>query len=145
MLRPRALIVLLSLTLAACGESPLEPPSGLPAQLSVSILRDLPIEPPIPTVAASADSVVVEYISGFTGCDDYDAAAGFRAGTLVVTVIATETRRACLAVVGYATYHAVVHRAPSGRYPVVVETQYVAANGIRGKPREVVRKLVTLP
>ena len=147
MLRLSALLALGALGLAAaCGEGPLAPPSGLPARLAVSLLREPPSEPPLPTVTAGGDSVVVEFISGFTGCEDYDVAAGLREGALVVTVIATEARdRGCLAVLQYATYHAVVHRAPTGHYAVVAETQAVAANGIRGKPREVVRQFITLP
>lgn len=146
MRRLRALFAFSSLGLAACAEAPLAPPSGLPARLAVSILRESPIEPPPPAITASGDSVVVEYVSGFTGCEDYDAKAGLRANALVVTVVATEARdRGCLAVLQYAAYHTVVHRAPSGHYPVVAEIQAVAANGSRSKPREVARELITLP
>ena len=138
--------LLATLTLAAtvgCRESLTAPPSGLPATLSVTTAS-----PPFPSPAVQAadDSVVATYVSGVSGCVDYGAEAGLRGGTMVITVSGRVAQdRFCMAVLASAVYRVVVHGAPTGRYPVVVASRMVQANGKSGPSSEIVRRVVTLP
>ena len=138
--------VLATFALAAaigCRESPIAPPSGLSATLSVTNAR-APYPPP--TVQAAADSVVATYVSGVDGCHDYHAEAGMRMGAMVITVTAmVAPDRACLAVLASAVYRVAVHGSPAGQYPVVVAMRWLQADGKSGPSSEMVRRVITLP
>lgn len=146
-MRRTSLLATLAVTAIAltvgCRENPIAPPSGLSVTLSVTN-ASAPFPPP--TVQATEDSIIATYVSGVSGCDDYHADAGLRSGTMVITITAVSAPdRMCFAVLASATYRAVVHGAPAGRYPVVVASRRMQSDGKSSPSSEIVRQVVTLP
>lgn len=128
--------------LSACAAEPSGPPSGFP----VSLDRATAAGPPgPPTITAAGDSVMAEATLGTSGCNDYDAVAGTRAGALVVTIVETEeANRACLGVLVPVRFRVVTRRAPLGTYVVLLEQRTRRLGGREERPVELARGVVTL-
>ena len=140
----RRAAVLLALVAAAIGcHDGTGPSFQLPTSLSVTAARQ-PLSDP--SLTAAGDSVIASFTSGFTGCDDYTAAAVKVDGAVSVIVKATESpTRYCPAVLEYATYNVVVHDAPPGRYPVVISMRWITYDGKTASTQEIVRGVIALP
>lgn len=129
---------------AACASDPVRPPAGFDVTLTATPARAAPPVDP-PAIAAHGDSVTAVATLGTSGCADYGAVAGLRAGALVVTITETWANRVCTAMVTSATFRAVTRRAPRGRYVVLLERRSRTERGRYEAPIELARAVVTLP
>lgn len=133
----------LATILLACSGDVTEPPSGLPVTLTTSAAPAG--ARPAPSITATGDSVVAVAVLSTSGCYRYAVEAGQRSGALVLTITATETGQACLAVLMSSTFRVVAHQAPRGPYDAVLQQRTVPVSGAAAVPTELVRASVAVP
>ena len=148
MRRPLALLLLLTLALAAagCQDGVTAPPSGLPVTLEWLPLPTRGAPPPPPSLAGAGDSVLASAVVSTWGCYDYHADAGLLARTdvLIITLTGVQRGGICPDDLGAALVRVTVYRVPPGRHLTLWRERQVPAAG-RVSETELARTTLTLP
>ena len=124
----RSITPVLLIALAACS-SLTAPPNGLPVTVAAINLQDFQG----PSITGAGDSVVAMVRqSASAACgDQFTAAAGLRAGELVITLTQSQSTRQCppgVTGVLLSPLEIVVHQVPSGTRPATVVWRLVSGN-----------------